>query len=103
MWNVDTDYCGHPFGGVFIICKSIKGLSFHELQTGNDSCAAVGVYDSSGNLVQIWLCVYMPFYTGDACQTQKYIPVIDALQAVLDKNGTIKNYGWYECQDANQE
>jgi exonuclease III len=95
-WNVFTksgmteidinSYTGRPYGGVAMICKNNGNFSFQEVEVSCDRILPVGVYDLGGNLSQVIVCVYMPYYKqGDPVQTEALISTIDALQTVLDK------------------
>ena len=41
------------------------------------------------DIVEIVLCVYMPFYNGEAHQTDCYANTIDVLQSVIEQFGAI--------------
>lgn len=87
MTDTDANYKGRPFGGVAIICKQIPGLTYHELETSCDRLVAVAMCDRAGNIVQVLLNVYMPFY----CKTNidEYVATLDIIQAVIDQYAVV--------------
>lgn len=87
MSDIDIpSYTGRPFGGVAVICKTNGQVSFQELETSCNRILPVGVYDLSGNLVQIIVSVYMPYYKqSDIRQTEAFIATIDDLQNMIDR------------------
>ena len=88
MEDVDSSYAGRPFGGVSIITKKHKSFTAREIDIPCDRILAMGLYDNFNNLMQIIVCVYMPFYDGSVCQVTEYVEVIDILQTVIDKYGS---------------
>ncbi len=85
MTDADPEYNGRPYGGVSIICKHQQGITFKEHAIQFNNMRAVGIYDSSGTLIQTVISVYMPFYSGgDFNQTEKFLDSIEALQSLMD-------------------
>ena len=64
-------YVGRPYGGVAVACKQRKNMQYTELDIMNDRIIGVKVCNNS-DIVEIVLCVYMPFYNGEAHQTDCY-------------------------------
>jgi hypothetical protein len=88
MNEAGPGYRGRPYGGVALVCKQHNILIFSELETSNDRVVAVKVSDPSGAIVQVLICVYMPFYQrGNTDQTEAFLDTIDALQALVDIYG----------------
>ena len=87
MAQVDHCYRGRPFGGLAIIVKKNPKYHARELCIDCDRILCVGIYDMLNNLVQIIVCVYMPFYdTADSVKTDVFVEVLDNIQSVIDKH-----------------
>jgi hypothetical protein len=69
MVDAEPDYAGRPYGGVSIICKNNKNISYHELDVLSSRVIAVGLSSEDGALSQIIVNVYMPFYDKN-CKKQ---------------------------------
>ena len=78
-------YRGRPYGGLAVIAKKNCAFNVREIQVPSDRILVVGLYDRSGSLLQVIVCVYMPFFDGSADQTREYIDCIDMLQTIIDK------------------
>jgi exonuclease III len=89
MNNVGPEYTGRPFGGVAVICKNHPSLNYRELPSNSDRLMPVGVYDLSGELIQVICTVYMPYYKQCSEQTESFINTIEALQTIVDKYGSV--------------
>ena len=85
MVNCEPDYAGRPFGGVAIVVKHNPCYSAREIDIPTERATAIGLYDRPGNLVQVLVCVYLPFLdkSNRNC-TLTYVDVIDKLQSVID-------------------
>ena len=86
MCAIESGYSGRPFGGVAIICRRNKNFNCRIIHVLSDRLLAVGLYDSSGALFLVIVCVYMPFYDrSNHDTTSQYVEVIDELQTIVDK------------------
>ena len=88
MTTTDPCYVGRPYGGVAVACKQRKNMQYTELDFMSDRIIGVKVCNNS-DIVEIILCVYMPFYNGEAHQTDCYAETIDMLQSVIEQFGAI--------------
>ncbi|KAK2172077.1 hypothetical protein NP493_994g00006 [Ridgeia piscesae] len=88
MTTTDPCYVGRPYGGVAVACKQRKNMQCTELDFMSDRIIGVKVCNNS-DIVEIILCVYMPFYNGEAHQTDCYAETIDMLQSVIEQFGAI--------------
>ena len=68
MTTTDPCYVGRPYGGVAVACKQRKNMQYTELDIMSDRIIGVKVCNNS-DIVEIVLCVYMPFYNGDTRPT----------------------------------
>ena len=88
MHDISHNYTGRPFGGTAIICKQSSDIFCKEVDTRSDRISAVGIYNTKGVLLQIIICVYLPYYDkAKPEQTELYIETLDALQAIIDVHG----------------
>ena len=69
-------------------CKQRRNIQYTELDIMSDRIIGVKVCSNS-DIVEIVLCVYMPFYNGEAHQTDCYAETIDVLQSVIEQFGAI--------------
>ncbi|KAK2158915.1 hypothetical protein NP493_1758g00000 [Ridgeia piscesae] len=88
MTITDPCYVGRPFCGVAVACTQRKNMQYTELDIMSDRVIGVKVCNNS-DIVEIILCVYIPFYNGDAHQTDCYAETIDVLQSVIEQFGVI--------------
>ena len=86
MVNIDPGYCGRPYGGMAMICRRKHNLTYDEIDIQSDRIIGVKVCNND-NIVQIVLCLYMPYFNGDNTQTELYIEVLDILQTIIDQYG----------------
>ena len=63
MTTTDPCYVGRPYCGVAAACKQRKDMQYTELDIMSDRIIGVKVCNNS-DIVEIILCVYMPFYNG---------------------------------------
>ena len=90
MCNVESDYCGRPFGGLAIIAKVNVHYSCFEIPTDCDRLLVVEVKDNNGTLLQVLCNIYMPYFDRSKKeQIAIYVEVIDVLQSILDKYAAI--------------
>ncbi len=84
MVDIEPTYNGRPFGGIAIVCKSKSehGIVYEELDIKSDRVIRVK-FCRNNQVLQILLCVYMPFYNGDCKQTEIY------METVVDRCGTL--------------
>ena len=73
---------------VVLACKQRKNMQDTELDIISDMIIGVKVCNNS-DIVEIVLRVYMPFYNGEAHQTDCYAETIDVLQSVIEQFGAI--------------
>ena len=85
MTDADSNYCGRPFGGVAIVYRNIRLLSYSVIEADSDRFTGVTVKDVNGNPIQTIISVYMPYYSGVSAQTECFIESIDSLQTTIDK------------------
>ena len=78
-------YVGRPYGGVAVACKQRKTMQYTEFDIMSDRIIGVKVCNNS-DIVEI---IYMPFYNGEAHQTDCYAETIDVLQSVIEQFGAI--------------
>ena len=64
-------------GGVAVACKQRKNMQYTELDIMSDRIIGVKVCNNS-DIVEIVLCVYMPFYNREAHQTDCYAETISS-------------------------
>ena len=83
MEQTDPSYCGRPYGGLCVIVKKNKLYTVREIEIPSERIMAVGIYDTSNNLRQIIICVYMPFYDGSTERLTEYVETIDILQPII--------------------
>ena len=88
MVDCDPTYSGRPFGGLCTVVKKHPAYSCREIEIASDRILAVGLYDTTGTLVQIIVCVYMPFYNGSPEKYEEFIETLDNLQTIVDKFGS---------------
>ena len=88
MNDIDPTYVGRPYGGIALICKKRKGLSYEEITVNSERLAGVKVCSTKG-VLQIILYVYMPFYSGDYNQIELYSEVLDEIQSVINQYGAL--------------
>lgn len=88
MEDADPEYRGRPFGGVSLICKHSDCFNYQNIDVPTDRALAVGIFDLSGDLKQVIIGVYMPFFnSSDPKCINSYIATLEALQSLLDKYG----------------
>ena len=87
MTECDPFYSGRPFGGLCIVVKKCEAFSSREIEIACDRVLAVGLYDTRGTLMQVVVCVYMPFYNGTPEKYEEFVETLDNLQSVVDSFG----------------
>ena len=88
MTTTDPCYVGRHYGGVAVACKQRKYMQYTELDIMSERIIGVKVCNNS-DIFEIVVCVYMPFYNGEAHQTDCYAETIDVLQSVIEQFGAI--------------
>lgn len=87
MENTETSYAGLPYGGLCVIVKKDARYTARLIESPSDRTVAVGIYNVSGNLIQVIVCVYMPFFNGSADKLEEYVDTCDTIQTLIDKYG----------------
>ena len=88
MENVDPSYSGRPYGGLCVIVKKNHRYTARLIESPSDRTIAVGLYDVDGKLIQMVICVYMPFFNGSAEKLEEFIDTCDVIQTLIDKYGS---------------
>ena len=100
MCTDDENSPGRPYGGVAIICKVIKGITYELVNCDNQRIIGVLIKDTAGNPVHLIICAYLPYFDGFN-QLTEYLECIDAIQALIDDHADrvpIKILGDFNAQ-----
>lgn len=92
---------GRPFGGLAIVVKLSDRYTAREQDQDNDRIMSIALFDPNDTPVQTLVNVYMPFYDGSLEKTERFVEVIDAMQAVIENvNGKcpVKFFGDFNCK-----
>lgn len=90
MQYIDPTYQGRPCGGLSMLVKKNYKYTCREIEVPNTRVLAIELNDSSGSLIQVISCIYMPFYYDYGCVDRliKYVDTVDVLQSLVDKYGS---------------